>query len=51
MLRRKPSFPSKVEGYIALHMSVDELIDRHIGRFVGKSVSLELCNIQQDNAA
>ena len=28
-----------MEGYIALNMSVGELVDRHVGRYVGKSVS------------
>ena len=32
---------------IALHMSVGELVDRHVGRCVGKSVSQKNCNLQQ----
>ena len=28
-----------MEGYIALNMSVGELVDRHVGRNVGKLVS------------
>ena len=28
-----------MEGYIALNMSVGELVDRHVGWNVGKSVS------------
>ena len=38
-------FPSKMEEYIALHMSVGELVDRHVGRCVGKSVSQKYCNL------
>ena len=30
-----------MEGYIALNMSVGELVDRHIGGNVGKPVSLK----------
>ena len=34
----KVKFPSE-DGYIALNVSVGELVDRHVGRNVGKSVS------------
>ena len=38
-----------MEGYIALNMSVGELVDRHVGRTVGKSVSPETACSQNIN--